>query len=116
MNRPAHQIRGTKTADPPRHPARSSHTDTRRVRTVMLRGVGLVVAMVEDDTVDVSIVIPARDCQPYLDRCLTSALVQRVATEIVVIDDGSTDGTTELLGLYAEYHRDCVKVIRLEGS
>ncbi|WP_049563206.1 glycosyltransferase family 2 protein [Nonomuraea sp. SBT364] len=69
-----------------------------------------------DVSVDVSIVIPARDCRTYLDRCLTSALVQRVVTEIVVVDDGSTDGTTELLGLYAEYHRDCVKVIRLEGS
>ncbi|MGW0485949.1 glycosyltransferase family 2 protein [Nonomuraea sp. NPDC003214] len=72
--------------------------------------------MVKDDTVDVSIVIPARNCRPYLDRCLTSALVQRVAAEIVVVDDGSTDGTAELLGLYAEYHRDRFKVIRLEGS
>lgn len=66
--------------------------------------------------VDVSIVIPARDCRPYLDRCLTSALVQRVSKEIVVVDDGSTDGTAELLGLYAAHHRGTIKVIRVEHS
>ncbi|MGI5268894.1 glycosyltransferase family 2 protein [Nonomuraea sp. CA-218870] len=68
------------------------------------------------DPVDVSVVIPARDCRPYLDRCLTAALVQRVVKEIVVVDDGSTDGTAELLGLYAAHHRGTVKVIRVEGS
>ncbi|MFG1941627.1 glycosyltransferase [Nonomuraea sp. NPDC048826] len=70
----------------------------------------------DGDPVDVSIVIPAHDCRPYLDRCLTSALVQRVAKEIVVVDDGSTDGTAELLGLYAAHHRGVVKVLRVEGS
>ena len=68
------------------------------------------------DPVDVSIVIPARDCRRYLDRCLTAALVQRVAKEIVVVDDGSTDGTAELLRLYAEHHRGIVKVLRVENS
>ncbi|MEU8104469.1 glycosyltransferase family 2 protein [Nonomuraea muscovyensis] len=68
------------------------------------------------DAVDVSVVVPARDCRPYLDRCLTSALVQRVKKEIVVVDDGSTDGSAELLDLYAAYHRTSVKVVRLEGS
>ncbi|WP_162795832.1 glycosyltransferase family 2 protein, partial [Nonomuraea lactucae] len=68
------------------------------------------------DAADVSVVIPARDCRPYLDRCLTSALVQRVKKEIVVVDDGSTDGSAELLDLYAAYHPGSVKVVRLEGS
>ncbi|WP_336216419.1 glycosyltransferase family 2 protein [Nonomuraea sp. LPB2021202275-12-8] len=63
-----------------------------------------------------SIVIPARNCRPYLDRCLTAALVQRVRKEIVVVDDGSTDGTAELLDLYAAYHRGIVRVVRVEGG
>ncbi|NRQ30726.1 glycosyltransferase family 2 protein [Nonomuraea sp. NN258] len=67
-----------------------------------------------DDAADVSVVIPARDCRPYLDRCLTAALVQRVKKEIVVVDDGSTDGSTDLLRLYAAYHRASVKVVRVE--
>nr|WP_158088793.1 glycosyltransferase family 2 protein [Thermoactinospora rubra] len=73
-------------------------------------------ADVSPDAVDVSIVIPVHNCQPYLDRCLTAALVQRVKKEIVVVDDGSTDGGGELLDLYASYHRGIVKVVHLEHS
>ncbi|MFG2075557.1 glycosyltransferase family 2 protein [Nonomuraea maritima] len=69
-----------------------------------------------DDAVDVSVVIPVHNCRPYLDRCLTSALVQRVRKEIVVVDDGSTDGSAELLDLYAEYHSDSIKVVHAPGG
>ena len=70
----------------------------------------------DDDAVDVSVVIPVHNCRPYIDRCLTSALVQRVKKEIVVVDDGSTDGSGELLDLYASYHPGCVKVVHIDGS
>ncbi|GAB2937156.1 hypothetical protein GCM10027203_42870 [Nonomuraea fastidiosa] len=70
----------------------------------------------DDDAVDVSVVIPVHNCRPYIDRCLTSALVQRVKKEIVVVDDGSTDGSAELLDLYASYHPGCVKVVHIESS
>ncbi|WP_327109522.1 glycosyltransferase family 2 protein [Nonomuraea glycinis] len=69
-----------------------------------------------DDAIDVSIIIPAHNCRAYLDRCLTSALVQRVSKEIIVVDDGSTDGSADLLDLYAAYHRGVVRVIRVEGG
>ncbi|MGP3962783.1 glycosyltransferase family 2 protein [Nonomuraea sp. 3N208] len=69
-----------------------------------------------DDGVDVSVVIPARNCRDYLDRCLTSVLVQRVKKEIVVIDDGSTDGSADLLDLYATYHKDSIRVVHVERS
>ncbi|MEU9890831.1 glycosyltransferase [Sphaerisporangium sp. NPDC051011] len=51
--------------------------------------------------VDVSIVVPVHNCRPYLDRCLTSLLGQSVSKEIVVVDDGSTDGSRDLLADYA---------------
>ncbi|MEQ4714876.1 glycosyltransferase family 2 protein [Nonomuraea sp. B19D2] len=70
----------------------------------------------DDDAVDVSVVIPAHNCRAYLDRCLTSALVQRVKKELIVVDDGSTDGSGELLDLYAAYHKDSVKVVHIESS
>ncbi|NUS02786.1 MAG: glycosyltransferase family 2 protein [Nonomuraea sp.] len=69
-----------------------------------------------DDAVDVSVVIPVHNCRPYLDRCLTAALVQRVKKEIIVVDDGSTDGGAELLDLYAAYHPSSVRVIHIESS
>ncbi|MFF4619331.1 glycosyltransferase family 2 protein [Nonomuraea jabiensis] len=69
-----------------------------------------------DDAVDVSVVIPAHNCRAYLDRCLTSVLVQRVKKELIVVDDGSTDGSAELLDLYAAYHKASVKVVHIDAS
>ncbi|WP_214108539.1 glycosyltransferase family 2 protein [Acrocarpospora catenulata] len=57
-----------------------------------------------DHPVDVSVLVPAFNCRAYLDRCLTSLLVQRVSKEIIVVDDGSTDDSRSLLDLYARYH------------
>ncbi|GGK95193.1 glycosyl transferase [Sphaerisporangium melleum] len=51
--------------------------------------------------VDVSIVVPVHNCRPYLERCLSSLLTQAVSKEIVVVDDGSTDGSRDLLADYA---------------
>ncbi|GAA3422968.1 hypothetical protein GCM10018953_01510 [Streptosporangium nondiastaticum] len=62
--------------------------------------------------IDVSVVVPVHNCRPYLDRCLTSILVQRVSREIVVVDDGSTDGGADLLDLYAACHPGVVRVFR----
>jgi hypothetical protein len=70
----------------------------------------------DDDSADVSVVIPAHNCRDYLDRCLTSVLVQRIKKEIVVVDDGSTDGSADLLDLYAAYHKDIVRVVHIEGG
>ncbi|RSN01841.1 hypothetical protein DMB42_37350 [Nonomuraea sp. WAC 01424] len=78
--------------------------------------VAMSVAGNSGETVDVSVVIPVHNCRPYLDRCLTSALVQRVRKEIIVVDDGSTDGGSELLDLYAAYHPSTVRVIHIAGS
>ena len=66
--------------------------------------------------VDVSVIVPVHNCRPYLDRCLTSLLIQRVSMEVVVVDDGSTDGSAELLDLYASCHRGVVRVVRQEHS
>ncbi|GAA3121462.1 glycosyltransferase family 2 protein [Planomonospora alba] len=66
--------------------------------------------------VDVSVIVPLHDCRPYLDRCLTSILVQRVAKEIIVVDDGSTDGGGELADLYAACHPGVVRVVHQAAS
>src|SRR3954468_9570902 len=45
----------------------------------------------------VSIIVPARNEEDNLDRCLRSLVVQRgVPFEIIVVDDGSTDLTREI--------------------
>jgi glycosyltransferase involved in cell wall biosynthesis len=57
----------------------------------------------------VSILIPAYNAAPFLADCIESALAQTYsATEIVVVDDGSTDGT---VAIARRYESSKVKVI-----
>ncbi|MDX6676917.1 MAG: hypothetical protein QOE31_969 [Solirubrobacteraceae bacterium] len=51
----------------------------------------------------VSIVITNHNYAAYLERCLASALGQRDAdVEVLVVDDGSTDGSREILARHAD--------------
>lgn len=51
----------------------------------------------------ISVVIPAYNCQQWIGACLDSVLAQTAvnAIEIIVVDDGSTDGTWDILEEYA---------------
>ena len=52
-----------------------------------------------------SIIIPAYNAEAYLQRCLDSIFSQEFEDyEVVVINDGSTDDTAELLVQYAAGH------------
>ncbi len=50
----------------------------------------------------ISLVIPVRNGEPWLDACLQNILKQSLfhQTEIIVIDSGSTDNTLEILNKY----------------
>lgn len=49
----------------------------------------------------ISIIVPAYNCQEYIKECIDSLINQTYKnTEIIVIDDGSTDKTTEILKTY----------------
>ena len=49
---------------------------------------------------EVSVIIPVRNGEKYLAQALESVLIQEVPLEVIVIDDGSTDGTLSVLEPY----------------
>ena len=48
-----------------------------------------------------SIIVPVYNCKEYLDECLMSIYEQMDSEcELIAVDDGSTDGTTDMLDSY----------------
>lgn len=50
----------------------------------------------------VSVIIPAYNCEKRIEKCIASVLNQNADTEIIVINDGSTDGTESVLESFGE--------------
>lgn len=51
----------------------------------------------------VSVLVPVFNVSEYLEQCLDCLKAQTLTDiEIICIDDGSTDGSTEILKKYAE--------------
>ncbi|WP_375501441.1 FkbM family methyltransferase [uncultured Jatrophihabitans sp.] len=66
-----------------------------------------------------SVVVPAYNVGGYLDRCLDSLVNQsldRARYDVIVVDDGSTDGTAERLDLAAKQHPDLIRVKHITNS
>jgi len=68
-------------------------------------------------TIDVSIIIPCYNAEKYIKRLLDTVLQQRTSCkyEIIAVDDGSTDGTLDVLKGYAARYANLV-VFHQENS
>ncbi|MEV0633376.1 glycosyltransferase family 2 protein [Streptomyces sp. NPDC050619] len=67
----------------------------------------------------VSVIVAAYNAMPYLTRCITSVAEQSIgrdALDVIVVDDGSTDGTARELDRLAALHPGLLRVIRQENS
>ena len=69
-----------------------------------------------ESQMDVSVIIPAYNVQPYIRECLDSVVNQdlRTSWEVIVVDDGSDDGTEAILEEYKAYPQ--IRVIRQENG
>ena len=65
-----------------------------------------------------TVVIPAYNAEPFLERCLDSMLKTeyRNDTELLVVNDGSKDKTGEIAECYARQYPDIVFVIHKENG
>lgn len=53
--------------------------------------------------VDISVIVPIYNVEEYLEECLDSLLCQgNVSLEVIMLDDGSTDGSAAIAKKYAE--------------
>lgn len=64
----------------------------------------------------VSIIIPCHNVRDHVPKALDSALAQRHPdTEIVCVDDGSTDGTADVLAAYAQRCPGKLRIVQQEN-
>lgn len=67
--------------------------------------------------VKVSVIVPTYNDEKYIDRCIQSILNQTLEEiEIIIVNDGSTDSTYEILERYAEMYPDKVIVRHKENE
>lgn len=67
----------------------------------------------------VSVAIAAYNYEQYVGEAIESVLAQGYPSElleVVVVDDGSTDGTASVVRDYAERHRDVVRLVQQPNS
>lgn len=58
----------------------------------------------ETPEVDISVIVPCYNAEPFLDDCLASILSQDTSytMELIAVDDGSSDGTGAIIDRWAE--------------
>ena len=62
-----------------------------------------------------SIAVPCYNSEAYMEKCIDSLLVGGEEVEILIVDDGSKDGTTEIADRYQEKYPTIVKAIHQEN-
>ena len=62
-------------------------------------------------SVMLSVIVPVHNAERYVGRCLDALLLQDVERyEIICVENGSTDGTLDVLRRYEKEHEDVVRV------
>ena len=62
-----------------------------------------------------SIVVPVYNAEAFVARTIENLLAESVSKEIILVNDGSTDGSLEILQTYASKY-SCIRVINQENS
>ena len=60
----------------------------------------------------ISIIIPVYNASAFISNTIDNLLAQEVEKELLLVNDGSTDNSLNILNDYAQKY-SCIKVIRL---
>ena len=63
-----------------------------------------------------SIVVPCYNSQDYMEHCIASLLPGGSQVEILIVDDGSKDGTAAIADRLAAEHPDMIRAIHQENA
>lgn len=64
-----------------------------------------------------SIIVPVYNARDYLKQCVDSLLAQTIDDyEIILVDDGATDGSGELVSAFADEHPERIKAIHIDNG
>ena len=63
-------------------------------------------------TIKISVIVPCFNAEPYLREAIGSARLHRQAVEVIIVDDGSTDGSLAI----AEQLTPIVKIVKQVNS
>lgn len=75
---------------------------------------GSVTSHSSASAIAISVIVPVYNIAAYLDSCLQSLVAQQGAPtyEIILVDDGSTDGSSEICQQWAEQHPSLIRFIQ----
>lgn len=69
------------------------------------------------DKLKISIIVPVYNLQDYIERCLKSILSQTYENlEVLLVDDGSTDNSREIINKIAEYDNRVIPIFKENGG
>ncbi len=64
-----------------------------------------------------SIIVPVYNVKPYLEKCLDTLVNQTLDDyEIILVDDGSTDCSADVIASYTEKHPELIRSLRVENG
>lgn len=71
----------------------------------------------KSEQIELSVIVPVFNLEKMVGKCLDSILCQmnESTTEIIIINDGSTDGSSEIINWYAKTYKN-IKVIHKENQ